>query len=176
MYFTELFTFHFTNQCHLSLVQSISDYKWAYKEIIRQIKQRTVTRQGSKTGMNYLQHTYLQYHRPSISRLHSHVMADLTRGRMSNPLRNRQQLMSLDFKNNILLCQKTRSCFFQVFPHRSRWNLETHNTYAHTELITIPYNSQTFHKLLWAKHYSYESCININLSLHYFLCCTLRRL
>jgi len=87
--------------------------------------QRTVIRPGSKTGLYYLQHLYLLRHRPSISRLHSHVMADLTQGRMSNPLCNRQQLISWNFKNNILLCQKTRSCFFQVFPHRSQWNLET---------------------------------------------------
>jgi len=127
MYFTKLFTFHFTNQCHWSLVHSILDNKQAYnKEIRRQTTQRTVIRQGSKTGLNYLQHLYLQCHRPSISRLDWHVMADLTQGRMSNPLCNRQQLISLNFKNNIILCQKTRSSFFPVSPHRSQWNLETH--------------------------------------------------
>jgi len=122
------FTFHFTNQCH-----SIFDNKQAYnKEIRRQTMQRTVIRQGSNTGLNYLQHLYLQCHRSSISRLRSHVMADLTKGRMSNQLYNRQQLIPLNFKNNILLCQKTRSCFFHVFPHRPQWNLET-QTHMHIQ-------------------------------------------
>jgi len=176
MYFTECFTFHFTNQCHLSLVHSIFDNKQSYnKEIRRQTMQRTVIKQGSNTGLNYLQHLYLQHHRPSVSWLHSCVMTDLKQGRTSNPLCNRQQLTSLNFKNNILLCQKTRSCFFQVYPHWPQWNLETH-TCAHTALLKIPCTSHTFKKLLWAKQYYYESCISTNLSLHYFLCCTLHLL
>jgi len=121
MYFTELFTIHFINQCHLSLVYIIFDNKQVYNKEIR-----WQTMQSSNTGLNYLQHLYMQHHRPSVSRLHSHVMADLTQGRTSNPLCNRQQLISFNFKNNILLCQKTRSCFFQVFPHSPQWNLETH--------------------------------------------------
>jgi len=61
MYFTELFTFDFTNQCHLSLVHSILDNKLVYnKQIRRQIMQRTVIRHGSQTGLNYLQHLHLQ--------------------------------------------------------------------------------------------------------------------
>jgi hypothetical protein len=90
--------------------------------------QRNVIRQGGNTGLNYLRRLYLQRHIPSVSRMRSHVMVDITQGRVSNPICNRQQLISLDFKNNILLCQKTRSCFFQVFP--SQIPVESRNTHT----------------------------------------------
>ena len=135
--------------------------------------QRTVIRQGSKTGLNYLQHLYLQLHRPSISRLHSHVMSDLSQGRMSNPLCNRKQLISLHFKNIYSFTPEDTILFLARFASQIPVESTNTHTYAHRQLLKLPYTSHTFQKLLWHKQYSYESCININQSLHYFLCCTL---
>jgi hypothetical protein len=77
MYFTESFTFHFTNQCHLSLVHSRIDNKHGNMEIRKEKGQMTVTRQGIQTGLNYLQQLYFQRHRPSVSRMFSHVITNL---------------------------------------------------------------------------------------------------
>jgi hypothetical protein len=74
-------------------------------------------------------------------------MADLTQGRMSNPLYNRQQLISLNFKK-IFFYARRRVLFLPSFPSQIPVESRNTRTYAHTELLKIPCTSQTFKKLL----------------------------
>ena len=113
------FKFNFENQRQLSLVHCILGKKHIYDMQIRKlIVQRPVLKQGVRTGLNYLQLHRLRLHRHSISRMHSHVTANLHRAGCEARYATCRSLCyyTLNFKDNVLLCQKRDSCFFQVLP------------------------------------------------------------